>query len=184
MLYLQESPARQPTGQPVPAPVSSPQNHRDAERKRVRRLGALVIIGLIIAVTSACSSVSTPSNSKPGASASHSKAVTKSTAPSKSAAAGASALPIQNGDWRLDSIRLKNDGLGSFSGAARVTYTGKDSGGGSNIFTLTVFKKGKDVAVLQGGANSVAPGKAVTVQFISSDKFVAGPYTYDFQNDL
>jgi hypothetical protein len=93
-------------------------------------------------------------------------------------------LPIQNGDWRLDSIRLKDDGLGSFGGAARVTYTGKDRGGGSNIFTLTVFKKGKDIAVLQGSANSVAPGKAVTVQFISSDKFVAGPYTYDFQNDL
>jgi hypothetical protein len=93
-------------------------------------------------------------------------------------------LPIQNGDWRLDSIRLKDDGLGSFGGAARVTYTGKDSGGGSNIFTLTVFKKGKDIAVLQGSVNSVAPGKAVTVQFISTDKFVAGPYTYDFQNDL
>jgi hypothetical protein len=141
----------------------------------------LVLLGLVIAVTSGCASTSAPS-SKAKSPTSGAKVAGKS-APA-SPAAGGRALPIQNGDWRLDSIRLKDDGLGSFGGTGRVTYTGKDSKGGTNIFTLTVFKKGKDIAVLQGSANSVAPGAAATVQFISTDKFVAGPYTYDFQNDL
>jgi hypothetical protein len=30
----------------------------------------------------------------------------------------------------------------------------------------------------------VKPGTTVTVDFVSSDKFVGGPYKYDFQNDL
>jgi len=30
----------------------------------------------------------------------------------------------------------------------------------------------------------VKPGTAETVQFISSDNFVGGPYKFDFQNDL
>jgi hypothetical protein len=97
---------------------------------------------------------------------------------------GPSALPIQNGDWRMDSIRVKNDGLGDFGGVARVTYTGDDQDGGDNIFTVTVFKHGRDVAVLNGSANTVLPGHTVTVDLISTDKFVQGPYKYDFQNDL
>jgi hypothetical protein len=93
-------------------------------------------------------------------------------------------MPIQNGDWRLDSITVKDDGLGSFGGRARITYTGENPEGGSNIFTITVFRGGKDVAALMGSANSVMPGTAATVEFISQDDFVGGPYKFDFQNDL
>jgi hypothetical protein len=93
-------------------------------------------------------------------------------------------LPIVDGDWRLDSIRVKDDGLGSFGGTGRVTYTGDNPEGGSNLFTVTVFVGGKDVAVLNGSADSVESGRAATVQFISSDDFVKGPYKFDFQNDL
>jgi hypothetical protein len=32
--------------------------------------------------------------------------------------------------------------------------------------------------------NSVMPCIATTVELISTDKFVVGPYKYDFQNDL
>jgi hypothetical protein len=78
----------------------------------------------------------------------------------------------------MDSIRVKDDGLGDFGGVAHVTYTGANPAGGANFFTLTVFVGGKDVAVLNGSAEDVKPGTAETVQFISSDDFVGGPYKF------
>jgi hypothetical protein len=85
----------------------------------------------------------------------------------------------------VDSIRVKDDGLGDFGGTGRVTYTGDDPEGGLTVFTLAVFVDGRCVAVLNGRAHSVEPGRAATVQFVSTDKFVhAGPYEYDFQTDL
>jgi hypothetical protein len=170
-----------------------PQNHREAKatakaakayakaqrpwfkKKRFIGLGLVAILVVIIVATNNSGSKA-PSSTAPSAAATATKAAPP--------AATGKALPIQNGDWRLDSIRIKDDGLGDFSGVARVTYTGDNSKGGSNLFTLTVFKSGKDVAALTGSANTVAPGTQVTVEFISSEKLVAGPYTYDFQNDL
>ena len=108
----------------------------------------------------------------------------KSTA--KPSAFGSDKFPLQNGDWRLDSMQVKSDGFGGWSATGRVTYTGKDKRGGNNLFTVTLFK-GKDVVgTLAGGGNTVAPGSTVTVQFLEtgSNKYVAGPYKYDFQNDL
>jgi hypothetical protein len=95
-----------------------------------------------------------------------------------------STLPIQDGDWRLDSIRIKDDGLGDFGGVGRITYTGANPAGGGNLFTLTVFVGGKDVGVLNGSAEDVKPGSTETVQFISQDKLVGGSYKFAFQNDL
>jgi hypothetical protein len=92
-------------------------------------------------------------------------------------------LPLTDGDWRLDSVRIKDDGLGDFGGTARITYTG-GAEGGTNLFTIAVFKDGQEVAALQGSADDVSPGDAETVQLISMDDYVAGPYKYDFQNDL
>ncbi|WP_137990579.1 hypothetical protein [Streptomyces vilmorinianum] len=63
----------------------------------------------------------------------------------------------------------------------RITYTGDNPDGGTNTFTITVFKGGKDVASLLGSASEVPPGRTITADLISTDKFVAGPYTYDFQ---
>lgn len=79
---------------------------------------------------------------------------------------------------------MKSDGFGGFDATARVTYTGSDTNGGSNLFTLTLFKGGTDIAALDGAANDVKPGKTVSVQLIGTDKYVAGPYTYDFQNNI
>jgi hypothetical protein len=101
-----------------------------------------------------------------------------------SSAYGSAKMPLQNGDWRLDSIQVKNDGLGDLGGVARVTYTGKDQTGGDNLFTVTLFKGKNVVGTLNGAANSVKPGTTVTVQLISADNYVGGPYKYDFQHDL
>ncbi|MEP6851340.1 MAG: hypothetical protein ABJA87_01535 [bacterium] len=100
--------------------------------------------------------------------------------PSAAATAGA-ALPIQDGDWRLEALRTGHTISGHFKSYARITYTGQDTDGGSNVFALTVFKDGKTVGLLNGSVKEVAPGKTVTVQFLSADWFVSGPYEYDFQ---
>lgn len=158
---------------------------------RHKILSALAAIIVIIIAVSASGSGSTDNNnaadttSETTTSSSTPKTTTGKKAPSTVKGSGPTAtLPIQDGDWRLDSLRLKDDGIGDFGGTARITYTGDDQDGGDNIFTVTVFKGGKDIAVLQGSARTVLPGTTATVQLISQDKFVAGPWQYDFQNDL
>jgi hypothetical protein len=112
-------------------------------------------------------------------------AVTRSEAEEPAPSGGPTAeLPISDGDSRVDSIRVKDDGLGDFGGTGRVTYTRDDPEGGTDVFTLAVFVDGKYVAALNGSAHSVEPGRAATVQSISTDKFMRGPYEYDFQTDL
>lgn len=76
---------------------------------------------------------------------------------------------------------LKDDGLGDFGGTARVTNASDQEH--TATFTYTVFRGSAQVATLQGAANAVAPGKVATVQLISQDKYVAGPYRVEFQVD-
>jgi hypothetical protein len=47
-----------------------------------------------------------------------------------------------------------------------------------------LLKNGTDIAALDGAAVEVAPGKTVSVALVSSDDYVEGPYTYEFQNNL
>jgi hypothetical protein len=49
---------------------------------------------------------------------------------------------------------------------------------------VTLFKHGKLVGTLEGSASSVPPGDTTTVSCISMDKYVPGPYRFDFQNNL
>jgi hypothetical protein len=95
-------------------------------------------------------------------------------------------FPKQNGDWRLDSLQVKDDGLGDFGAVGRITYTGDDSEGGTNLFTVTLFEKDGTtiVATLQGSASDVKPGQTVTTQFISTDPYKKGKFPSTFQNDL
>lgn len=91
-------------------------------------------------------------------------------------------LPLEDGDWRLDSVQLKDDGLGDFGGTARITYTGEDNDA-SNLFTITVLAKdGTVVASLDGAAEGMGPDGTETVQLISTDPWKPGNYTlFDFQ---
>jgi len=94
-------------------------------------------------------------------------------------------FPKQNGDWRLDSLQVKDDGLGDFGGVGRITYTGGDESGGDNLFTVTLFNNaGEIIATMTGYASGVKPGQTVTTQFISSDPYKAGKFPSTFQNDL
>lgn len=100
---------------------------------------------------------------------------------SESAAPTKSSSKLSDGVWNVESLKVK-DSLGDFSGTARITNTGDSKASGA--FTVTVFKAGDQVASLMGFANDAEAGKTVTVQLISTDAFVKGPYTFDFQNDF
>jgi hypothetical protein len=156
------------------------------KKRYIVSIAAILLIVVSVAASGGTDSTTTPTpGSGNDTSAPPTAQDNESNAQAPPATTGPTAkLPIQNGDWRLDSVRVKDDGLGDFGGTARVTYTGGNPEGGTNIFTLTVFVGGKDVAALVGSANAVMPDRAATVQFISQDKFVGGPYKYDFQNDL
>jgi hypothetical protein len=170
-----------------------------ARHKILTAIGALVVIGIIAGIAggggsddkktdSPTAGASTSTKSEPAKkdkkTSEESKAKNSGSQGKGTSAYGSAKLPLQNGDWRLDSIQLKDDGLGDFGATARITYTGEDTSGGDNIFTITVFKGTRLVGTLNGSANSVMPGTTATVQMISQDKFVGGPYKYDFQNDL
>jgi hypothetical protein len=91
-------------------------------------------------------------------------------------------LPLEDGDWRLDEVQLKDDGLGDFGGIARITYIGEDTNA-SNIFTVTVLAKdGSVIASLDGSAEGMKPNGTETVQLISQDTWKPGNYKlFDFQ---
>ncbi len=183
------------TAPPPPAPaVAEPSKKNWFLRHKVLS-GLLALVVIIFIAVAASGGGGGGGSDNAGGAQSHSTKNKPSSKPSThsnnsgkstqgSSAYGTAKLPLQNGDWRLDSIQVKNDGLGDFGGTARITYTGKDSTGGDNLFTVTVFKGKKVVATLNGAANSVKPGTTATVQLISSDKYVPGLYKYDFQNDL
>ena len=124
----------------------------------------LVVLSLLTALLTACgaddvggevSGMVSPTTSAP------------TTSPPKTTTSAApqgkgSQPPIESGDWRLDSITVRDNGFGDFGGRARITYTGDNAEGAINTFTITVFKGGKDVASLKGSASDVPPGRTIT----------------------
>jgi hypothetical protein len=94
------------------------------------------------------------------------------------------AAPTQPNDkgWVVQSLAIKRDFVGEFTGTARITNTNTTSKSAS--FTFTLFRHGGQVAELQGVIDDVAAGKTVTVDLVTQDPFSAGAFTYDFQADF
>lgn len=109
------------------------------------------------------------------------QATTQAPAPVAPVAPAAPSKPNDKG-WVLQSYETKDDGLGDFGGTARITNSNNSAKTGT--FTLTLARNGAQVASLQGSAQSVAPGKTVTVELISQDKYSAAKATADFQTDI
>jgi hypothetical protein len=98
-------------------------------------------------------------------------------------AAGSAKPAMQNGDWRLDSISVvKDKEFDGYSATGHFTYTGDDEEGrNDDTFTVTLFKDDKQVGLLNGVVYTPKSDNSVKVQFISADKYVKGPYKYEFQ---
>ena len=142
-------------------------------------IAVAVVVG-IVASRGSDDSSSTPSGGVGKSAASANKATPKESKQGRPASIGQTGgLPLQDGDWRVDSITVASDSHGDFVGSASITYTGEDPEGGDHLFTVTLRKDGEDVGTLQGKVDEVKRGDGATVQLSSSDPWVEGPYTYD-----
>jgi hypothetical protein len=151
-------------------------------------IGLLVLVIIVISVAAGGGGDDKEPTATTASDESTSSAPEPSATPSKSKKAEPKqpegTLPQEDGDWRLDSVKLENS-LGDFSGTARITYTGDDDDA-TNIFTITVLTKNGDVvASLDGSAEGMSNGGTETVQLISTDKWQKGDWKYfDFQKGL
>jgi hypothetical protein len=128
-----------------------------------------------------------PGSTSPGSNSSTSSTGSNSSSSNSVAPTyGSATFPQQDGDWRADSLTVSSEQFtGDFSGTARITYTGSDSSGNAlNNFTITVFKNKQVVGTLIGTIDAAMPGQTKTVTLISTDKFVSGAKTYEFQKDF
>jgi hypothetical protein len=161
-------------------------------------VGLILLIIIIAALTSGGSDDEEPTSTNPVATpaapviptapaptaAAPTAAAPTAAAPTAAAPAATAPATLTDGDWTLESYQIKEEEFtNSFTGTARITYNGSDEGALNN-FTLTIFKGGQQVGTLQGTILDTSPGQTKTVDLISTDDYVAGPWTVEFQKDL
>jgi hypothetical protein len=88
---------------------------------------------------------------------------------------------VADKDFAVQSLQIKDDGLGDIGGIARLTNTSSDTL--TATFTFTFFQGGQIVGTAVGSANEVAPGQTVTVDLSSQDRMISGRFHYEFQVD-
>ncbi len=170
------------------APVyGMPPKKSKKELRIALALGVILLIGIISAVRGGSTTTAATTTTDPLTTAAPAAPVSESPAPTPTAQAPAAAPPADAGKpndkgWVLQSFQPANDGLGDFGGTARITNTNDSDKTGT--FTITLARNGSQIGSLQGSASQVSPGKTVTVQLISQDKYSAGPVTSDFQTDI
>jgi hypothetical protein len=131
--------------------------------------------------TPAASQQSAPTATHTHAAAPAAKAAAPKTAPAAPRRAAAPA-GLNDKGWVVQSLTVKRDFVGEFTGTARMTNTNDSSKSAS--FTITVLRGGQQIGELAGVTDDVAAGKTVTVDLVSQDRYSAGSYTYDFQTDF
>jgi hypothetical protein len=103
-------------------------------------------------------------------------------APARSGQSGVAAASSDKG-WFIKSVLVQREPLTNyFTGSARIRNTNHSAKSGS--FTVTLFRNGQQIGVLQGVAQDVSAGKTVTVELLSETAYSAGSFSYDFQTDL
>ena len=82
--------------------------------------------------------------------------------------------------WTLTNLEVSEGALGDFEAVGRVTNeTGQAAEG--TIFALSVLDAdGGVIATLDASASNVDDGETVTAEFISSDPYQDGDWTYEF----
>lgn len=165
-------------------PSPRPPGAQDSRRIVWLAIGGVALLVAGIAIGAAAAG----GGDDPGTSSTSSTTVTATAAPEEAPTAddGGPSLrfPKQSGDWRLDSLQVTDDGLGNFSAAGAITYTGEDESGGDSAFTVALYNNGGDiVATLGGFAADVEPGETITTEFSGSDPYKPGNFPSTFQHD-
>jgi hypothetical protein len=164
-----------------------PDDPDDVREARLTRLltasgvlvGAAAIVALAFAVVSYMSGGPQPSAPTAGGAPSHAAAQRADRAERPDAAAG---QKLTDNSWVLESTQFAADPLGQYGGTFQVTNAANSMRTG--VFTITELANGQPVAHLKGVAKDVAPGQTATVTVISSDKWVNGSTTMQFENSL
>lgn len=94
---------------------------------------------------------------------------------------GIGGFPLQDGDWRLDSLTVAKEVFGDFKGRGKVTYTGSDRGGGDNYLEITIYTGASSVASMSATIDNVPPGYSKTIDFYSTDDYVPGSHRFTFE---
>ena len=94
----------------------------------------------------------------------------------------AAALPIVDGDWRLDSVVVDRSWLtGTFAGTATLSYTGQAPTAGS-AFSVGVYNGSAYLGRLTGTVRQLSSGGHAMVSLSSVDPYEAGQYNVGFVN--
>jgi len=88
---------------------------------------------------------------------------------------------VADKDFAVQSIQIKDDGVGDIGGIARITNTSSKPLTGT--FTFTFFQGGQIIGTAEGSAQEVGPGQTVTVSLASQDPIFSGRFHYEFQVD-
>jgi hypothetical protein len=98
------------------------------------------------------------------------------------AAGPAAALPLTDGDWRLDSVVVEPSWFtGNFAGTAELSYTGTAPAADA-AFGVGLYQGSAYVGRLTGTVHSLAAGGHAIVSLSSIDAYEAGQYHYGFRN--
>lgn len=90
---------------------------------------------------------------------------------------------LESGGWEVQSLNVGADFVDDFEADARIV-NGSGSDVESAAFTITVLNGTEIIATLSGFSGAVAAGDTTTVSFLSTDSFVEGDHSYEFQVDF
>lgn len=85
------------------------------------------------------------------------------------------------GQYEFADVQVRQDDTGAFEVLARVTNTGESYE--TVMWTATIFLDGSVVATAEAVANQLEGGSTTTQTFISTDDYVEGAHTVEFQVD-
>lgn len=92
--------------------------------------------------------------------------------------------PIQTRDkqWSISDLQVfQEEGGEDWDGRARITNEASTTR--SSCFTVTLFRDGVVIALLDGCAIDVAPGNTYSVDLFTTDNYSPGAFTSTFQAD-
>jgi hypothetical protein len=144
-------------------------------------VGAGAIVALAFAVVSYVSSGG-PHQSAPSAGGAPSHAAAQRADRAEQRPDAAAGQKLTDNSWVLEGTQFAADPLGQYGGTFQVTNAASKPRTG--VFTITVLANGQPAARLTGVATNVMPGQTATVKAVSSDRWVDGPTTVQFENAL
>jgi hypothetical protein len=177
MRIAQRSQTRLPAQRTTDA---APQQARAMRRRRYRvaaPVAAAMAVGLVALAMATGSGTNAPGAGNTFAQA----AINDSSPEARLIVAGPSAaLPLTDGDWRLDGVVVdKSWFTGNYTGSATLTYTGKAAQADAN-FSVGVYAGTTYVGRLTGTVHALPSGQHAFVSLSSLDEYESGPYHYAF----